>query len=155
MPYVNTRKMLLKAQSEGYAIGAFNIENMEFVQAAIEAAEEMESPIILATSVNTLKYASSNIFSSMVKSTCENSEIPVALHLDHGESYQDVIGVIKSGYLSAMIDGSKLTYLENVELTAKVTALCGNFDITVEGELGQILKQQMILYEIQRWIHWQ
>ena len=103
MPYVNTRKMLLKAQSEGYAIGAFNIENMEFVQAAIEAAEEMESPIILATSVNTLKYASSNIFSSMVKSTCENSEIPVALHLDHGESYQDVIGVIKSGYLSAMI----------------------------------------------------
>ena len=138
MPYVNTRKMLLKAQSEGYAIGAFNIENMEFVQAAIEAAEEMESPIILATSVNTLKYASSNIFSSMVKSTCENSEIPVALHLDYGESYQDVIGVIKSGYLSAMIDGSKLTYLENVELTAKVTALCGNFDITVEGELGAI-----------------
>ena len=64
--------------------------------------------------------------------------MPVALHLDHGESYQDVIGVIKSGYLSAMIDGSKLTYLENVELTAKVTALCGNFDITVEGELGAI-----------------
>ena len=62
MPYVNTRKMLLKAQSEGYAIGAFNIENMEFVQAAIEAAEEIESPIILATSLNTLKYASSNIF---------------------------------------------------------------------------------------------
>jgi len=138
MPIVNTRKMLQEAQREHYAVGAFNVENMEFVQAVVEAAEELQSPVMLATSVNTLKYGIPELFYSMVEACAEKVSVPVAIHLDHGESYLDIMSVVRGGYKSVMFDGSKKPYIENLNETMKITELCHYFDISVEGELGAI-----------------
>lgn len=138
MQIVNTKEMLANAQKGRYAVGAFNIENMEFAQAVIEAAEELRSPVILATSVNTLKYADPNIFISIVTAICDRATVPVSLHLDHGEQYFDVLSTTMAGYKSVMIDGSKKSYSDNLELTKKVVSICKPFDISVEGELGAI-----------------
>lgn len=134
----DTKRMLIDAQHNKYAVGAFNVENMEFVQAVVEAAEELRSPVIIATSVNTLKYAKPETFVSLVNSIGEKSCIPIAIHLDHGTSYIDVLSVIKGGYKSVMFDGSKLSYSANVTETKKIVDLCSYFDISVEGELGAI-----------------
>lgn len=138
MPIVNTKQMLQAAQKGGYAVGAFNVENMEFVQAVIEAAEEMASPIIVATSVNTLKYAAPEIFSSITTACAQRVNVPVAMHLDHGEKLSDVMAVIRGGYTSVMFDGSKCAYAENMEGTKMVVEMCKAFAISVEGELGAV-----------------
>lgn len=138
MSIIGTDKILKLAQKENYAVGAFNVENMEFVQAVIEAAEETESPVIIATSVNTLRYATPEIFCSLVNSMSDNTNIPVALHLDHGESYMNVMAAIKGGYKSIMFDGSKLPYIDNVNETTKIVDICSYLGVCVEGELGAI-----------------
>lgn len=138
MSIVNTKRMLQAAQVGGYAVGAFNVENMEFVQAVVEAAQEMEAPIIVATSVNTLKYATPEIFRSITEACAQQVSVPVAIHLDHGEKMTDVMAVVRGGYTSVMFDGSKCTYAENVEGTKQVADMCKAFDISVEGELGAV-----------------
>lgn len=135
---VNTNEMLRKAQREKYAVGAFNVENMEMVQALIKVANKMESPIILATSVSTLKYANPDIFRAITEACTQNCSVPVAIHLDHGRDLKNVITSVKAGYKSVMFDGSLLAFRENVEKTMQIVELCKVFDISVEGELGAI-----------------
>lgn len=139
MSLANVKEMLYKAQIGHYAVPAFNIENMEMAMAVLSAAEETNSPIIMATSVSTLQYADSDIFYAMVKAICKKSKMNVALHLDHGDSFDTVMAALKSGYSSVMFDGSKMTYHENVSISRKITDVCHLFSIPVEGELGAIV----------------
>ncbi len=134
--YVTTKEMLLKAQEGNYAIGAFNVENMEMVQAVVSAAEELNAPVILQTTPSTVKYGGLEFFYANVKTAADKAKIPVALHLDHGESFELVKSALKAGYSSVMIDGSKLPLEENINLTKRVMEIAG--DIPVEAELGKL-----------------
>lgn len=136
MPYVNTKEMLLKAQAEHYAVGAFNVENMEMAQAAISAAEELRSPIILQTTPSTLKYANPSLFRAMIEDLAKDVTIPVAMHLDHGNTIELVEKSIAGGYSSIMIDGSPKSFEDNIAITKEVVAMKG--DRTVEAELGKV-----------------
>lgn len=138
MAIVNTNEMLSDAKQKHYAVGAFNIENMEFVQAVIWAAEEMHSPVILQTSVNTLKYATPEMFISMVRTCADTVKVPIAIHLDHGSTLFNVMSCVKAGYKSVMFDGSLFSYEKNVEQTRLVVELCKQIDVSVEAELGAI-----------------
>ena len=119
MALMTTKEMLLKAQREGYAVGAFNAENMEMVQAVIEAAEEMKAPVIIQTTPGTLNYADPEMFYGMCAAAAQKASVPVALHLDHGNSFELAVQAMKAGYTSVMIDGSHETFEENVALTKK------------------------------------
>lgn len=136
MPFVTTRRLLLDAQKGGYAIGAFNAENMEMVQAIIMAAEEMNAPVIVQTTAGTLKYAPPRCFAGMVSKLAAASKVPVALHLDHGDSYMLAEECKREGYTSLMIDGSLLPYDGNVSLTSRVVEMAG--ELPVEAELGTV-----------------
>ena len=136
MPFVTTAEMLKKAQSEGYAVGAFNAENMEMVQAILSAAEAEQAPVILQTTPGTLKYAGPKCFAGLVSRLAGSAKVPAALHLDHGSSYELAEECAKEGYTSLMIDGSKLPYEENIALTCRVVSMaCG---LPVEAELGTV-----------------
>ena len=136
MSYVTTREMLKKALEQHYAIGAFNAENMEMVQAIIEAAEAKRAPVMIQTTPGTLKYADPMIFAGMVSRLAEKATVPVALHLDHGNSYELAEYCVKQGYTSVMIDGSLLPFEENIALSRRVVEMAG--DIPVEAELGTV-----------------
>ncbi len=136
MPLVTTRQLLLDAQKGGYAIGAFNAENMEMVQAIILAAEEMNAPVIVQTTAGTLKYAPPTCFSGMIGKLAATAKVPVALHLDHGNSYELAEECKREGYTSLMIDGSLLPYEDNVALTRRVVEMAG--ELPVEAELGTV-----------------
>lgn len=133
-----SKKILLDAQAGGYGVGAFNIENMEMAQAAIAAAEATRSPILLQTTPSTLKYASCALFSAQVRALAEAASVPVALHLDHGSSFSLAVEAFHSGYTSIMIDGSKLPFEENIDLTTRVVAVCHSAGVPVEAELGMV-----------------
>lgn len=136
MALVSSYEMLLKAQREGYALGAFNVENMEMVQAVIEAAEEMHSPVMIQTTPGTLKYATPAMFAAMVKTLAEGASVPVCLHLDHGDCVDTVRNCMAAGYTSLMIDGSKLDFEENIALARQVVDMAG--DCPIEAELGTV-----------------
>ncbi len=136
MPFVTTYDMLKAAQAGGYAIGAFNAENMEMVQAIIGAAEEMNSPVIVQTTAGTLKYAPPSCYAGMVSRLAAAAKVPVALHLDHGNSYELARECMQEGYTSLMIDGSLLPYDGNVSLTRRVVEMAG--ELPVEAELGTV-----------------
>ena len=136
MPFVTSREMLLAAQAGQYAIGAFNVENMEMAQAVIAAAEEMNAPVMLQTTPGTLKYANPEIFAGMISRMARDAKVPVALHLDHGSSFALAEQCVRAGYTSVMIDGSPLSFDENVALTCSVVAMAG--DLPVEAELGKV-----------------
>lgn len=138
MAIVNTNIMLRDAKLNHYAVGAFNIENMEFAQAIIWAANSMHSPIILQTSENTLKYASPTLFCSIVQTLAKEVSIPVAIHLDHGTSYASVLACVNAGYKSIMYDGSMLPYKNNIEVSKRLVNLCNPQGISVEAEIGAI-----------------
>lgn len=138
MGLVDTRDMLLKAQEEKYAIGAFNIENMEMAQAVIETAEEMESPVICAVSQNAMKYARADLYCAIVAAIAKHVKVPVAIHVDHAETEETALKALCGNFTSVMIDGSKLTYRENRNLTKRVVDICNIFSIPVEGEIGPI-----------------
>ena len=138
MGLVDTREMLLKAQTEKYAVGAFNIENMEMAQAVIECAEELPSPIICAVSQNAMKYASADLYYSMVASIASHVRVPVAIHVDHAETEETALKALRGKFTSVMIDGSKLTYSENRDLTKRIVDICSLFNVPVEGEIGPI-----------------
>ena len=138
MPLVTTKKMLLDAQKGGYAVGAFNVENMEMVQAVISAAEELQSPVILQTTPSTLKYATPELFLANAKAEAEKASVPVAMHLDHGSSFELAMRCFHAGYTSIMIDGSHGSFEENIAVSKAVVSVCKVVGIPVEAELGKV-----------------
>lgn len=138
MALTDTREMLLRAQSGGYAIGAFNAENMEIMQAVFEAAAETQSPFILQTTPSMLKYAMADVFFALTRGLSAVSSVPVALHLDHGDSFATAAKCLRAGYTSVMIDGSKLSFEENIALTTRVVEMCSPCTVPVEAELGKV-----------------
>lgn len=130
--------MLQDAQDGHYAVGAFNVENMEMVMAVIEAAEEMNAPVIMQTTPSTVKYAGLDYYLANVKAAAERADIPVALHLDHGSSYGLAMQALRTGYTSIMIDGSHEGFEDNVVLTKAVVDACRPSGIPVEAELGKV-----------------
>ena len=138
MALVSSKEILMKAQQEGYAVGAFNAENMEMVQAIVAAAEELSSPVIIQTTPGSLQYADTDMFFGMVNAEAKKAKVPVALHLDHGNSAELCAKAILSGYTSIMIDGSKLAFSENVALTKKVVEFAHAMGVLVEGEVGTV-----------------
>ena len=138
MPLVTSKEMLEKAKEHGYAVGAFNVENMEMVMAVLAAAEETGSPVIMQTTPGTVKYAGLDYYLANVRAAAERSEIPVAMHLDHGNSFELACEAFRTGYTSIMIDGSKKPFEENIALTRSVTDVCHAGGVPVEGELGRV-----------------
>lgn len=138
MALVTTKQMLLDAQKGGYAVGAFNVENMEMVQAVIAAAEELDSPVIIQTTPSTLKYASPELFLANAKAEAEKAGVPVAMHLDHGNSFGLAMKCFRAGYTSIMIDGSHGTFEENIAVSKAVVDVCHPANIPVEAELGKV-----------------
>ncbi len=120
MALVTTEKMLKDAQAGHYAVGAFNVENLEFVMAVLAAAEETKSPVIMQTTPGTIKTAGLDYFYGMVKAAAERASVPVALHLDHGDGYDRCMQAFRTGYTSVMIDGSHETFEDNIALTKLV-----------------------------------
>ena len=138
---VNTREMFAKAVKGGYAIPAYNFNNMEQMQAIIGACVETKSPVILQVSKGARDYANINLLRNMAKGATEYAhelgyDIPIVLHLDHGDSFETCKDCIDNGFSSVMIDGSSLPYEENIAVTRKVVEYAHQFDVTVEGELG-------------------
>ena len=139
MPLMNTRAMFDKAYDGGYAIGAFNVNNMEIVQGITEAAGELKAPVILQVSKGARAYANHTYLVKLVEAAVkENPDIPIALHLDHGDSFELCKSCIDGGFTSVMIDASSKPYEENVELTKKVVEYAHKYDVTVEAELGTL-----------------
>lgn len=138
MSLVTTKKMLLDAQEKGYAVGAFNVENMEMVMAVVSAAEELNSPVIMQTTPSTVKYADFDYFYANVKVAAENASVPVAIHLDHGNSFELAMKAFRTGYTSIMIDGSHGSFEDNISLTSSVVKVCRAANVPVEAELGKV-----------------
>ena len=135
---VTSRELLLDAQKNKYAVGAFNVENMEMVLAVLNAAEQTKSPVIMQTTPGTLKYAGADFYFANIRAAAERSNIPVVCHLDHGNSFETAIKAFHTGYTSIMIDGSKLKFEENIALTKSVVDVCHAGNIPVEAELGRV-----------------
>ena len=140
MPLVDTREMFKKAYEGHYAIGAFNINNMEQIQGIVDACNELHSPVILQVSRGARKYAKPIYLKKMVEAAVEDSNIPIALHLDHGDTFETCKDCIDGGFKSVMIDGSSLSLEENIALTKKVCEYAHKHVpyVTVEGELGRL-----------------
>jgi len=135
---VTGSEILQDAHKNNYAVGAFNINNMEIVQAIIEAAEETNSPVILQASQGGLKYAGVEYIAEMGKLAARNAKVPVAVHLDHGTDFDQVMLCIRHGFTSVMIDGSRFDLGKNIEVTKKVIEVAHAVGVSVEAELGKI-----------------
>ena len=138
MPLVSTKEMFQKAYEGGYAIGAFNVNNMEIIQGITEAAKEVNAPLILQVSSGARKYANHTYLVKLVEAAIEETGLPIALHLDHGNSFELCKSCIDGGFTSVMIDGSHLPYEENIALTKKVVDYAHARGCVVEGELGRL-----------------
>jgi fructose-bisphosphate aldolase class II len=138
MALVPVTELLLHANREGYAVGAFNANNMEIIQAIVEAAEKENSPVIMQASQGAIKYAGLEFITGMVKIAAGATRVPVALHLDHGTDFNQVVRCIRSGFSSVMYDGSKLPLEQNIAITNKVLEICRPIGVSVEAELGKI-----------------
>lgn len=138
MPLVTTKQLLLDAQKGGYAVGAFNVENMEMVQAVVEAAEELKSPVIMQTTPSTVKYADLAYFYANVKTAAKKATVPVVMHLDHGNSFELAMQALRVGYTSIMIDGSHESFEDNIAVSKAVADACHPSGVCVEAELGKV-----------------
>ncbi len=138
MPLTTPEKIFQKAYEGNYAIGAFNVNNMEIIQGIMEAAEEEKSPLILQVSAGARKYAGHNYIVKMVEAAVEDSTVPVILHLDHGANFEICKEVIDGGFTSVMIDGSHLPFEENIAVTKKVVEYAHPRGVWVEAELGRL-----------------
>lgn len=138
MPLVTTTEMFKKAYDGGYAIGAFNVNNMEIVQAITEAADELKSPIILQCSAGARKYAKHAYLVHLVQAALEETNIPIALHLDHGADFEVCKQCIDGGFTSVMYDGSSLPYEENIKIAKQVADYAHDKGVVVEAELGTL-----------------
>ena len=138
MAFVNTKEMFEKAYKGGYAIGAFNVNNMEIIQGIVEAAKAENAPLILQVSAGARKYAKHAYLVKLVEAAMEDSGLDIALHLDHGDSFEICKSCIDGGFTSVMIDGSSLPFEENIRLTKEVVEYAHARNVTVEGELGRL-----------------
>lgn len=138
MPLVTSTEMFKKAYEGGYAIGAFNVNNMEIVQGITEAAKEVNSPLILQVSAGARKYAKHVYLMKLIEAAIEDTNLPICVHLDHGDSFEICKSCIDGGFTSVMIDGSKYSFEENIELTKKVVDYAHERGVVVEGELGKL-----------------
>ncbi|MCD5405377.1 MAG: class II fructose-1,6-bisphosphate aldolase [Desulfotomaculum sp.] len=138
MALVTVAELLKKAEEGKYAVGAFNCNNMEIVQAIITAAEAERAPVIIQASQGAIKYAGLEWVAGMAKLAAERAKVPAAIHLDHGTSFEQCVKCIRAGFSSVMIDGSKLPFEENVALTNKVVEVARAVGVSVEAELGKI-----------------
>lgn len=138
MPLVTSEKMLLDAQKGNYAVGAFNVENMEMVKSVIAAAEELKAPVMLQTTPSTIKYGTVETYAAIVRAEAEKASVPVCLHLDHGNSFELAVRAMKAGYTSVMIDGSGEDFENNIAVTKKVVDVAKAIGIPVEAELGKV-----------------
>lgn len=138
MALVTTKEMLLHAQKNHYAVGAFNVENMEMVQAVVAAAEESCSPVIMQTTPSTVRYASLDYFYANAKVAAEHASVPVAIHLDHGDSFKLAMQALRAGYTSIMIDGSHESFEDNIAVSKAVHDACAPSGVPVEAELGKV-----------------
>ena len=138
MPLVNSTGMFKKAYDGGYAIGAFNVNNMEIVQGITEAAKELNAPLILQVSAGARKYAKHAYLVKLVEAALEDTDLPIALHLDHGADFEVCKSCIDGGFTSVMIDGSHHSLEDNIKLTKQVVEYAHDRGVTVEGELGRL-----------------
>ncbi len=138
MPIVTTKEMFKKAYEGGYAIGAFNVNNMEIIQGITEAAKEEKSPLILQVSAGARKYAKHVYLMKLIEAAVEDTDLPICVHLDHGDSFEVCKSCIDGGFSSVMIDGSKYSFKENIELTRRVVEYAHERGVVVEGELGKL-----------------
>lgn len=135
---VTGKELLLHAQENKYAVGAFNANNMEIIQAIIGAAEELNSPVIIQASQGGLNYAGIDYIAGLAKIAAANSKVPVAIHLDHGTDFAQIIQCIRNGFTSVMIDASKYALEENIEKTKEIVRIAHSVGVSVEAELGKI-----------------
>ena len=138
MALVSTKEMFEKAYKGGYAVGAFNVNNMEIVQGITEAAAELKSPLILQVSAGARKYAKHNFLVKLVEAALLECDLPIALHLDHGDSFELCKSCIDGGFTSVMIDGSHHSFEDNIKLTKQVVDYAHAHGVSVEGELGRL-----------------
>ena len=138
MALVTVAELARKASQGGYAVGAFNLNNMEILQAVIVAAEEERSPVILQASQGGLKYAGIDYIVAMAEVAAKNASVPVALNLDHGTSFEQAMECIRKGFSAVMIDGSHLLFEDNIALVNRVTDVAHAVGVSVEAELGRI-----------------
>ena len=138
MALVTTRELFADAQKNGYAIGAFNVENMEMVQAVAAAAEELKAPVIMQTTPSTVKYADLKYFYANAKAAAEMASVPIVMHLDHGNSFDLAMRALRVGYTSIMIDGSHESFEDNIAVSKAVADACHPSGVPVEAELGKV-----------------
>lgn len=138
MPLVTTKEMFEKAYKGGYAIGAFNVNNMEIIQGITEAAKELNAPLILQVSKGARNYANPIYLTKLVEAALEDTGLPICLHLDHGDSFETCKSCIDGGFTSVMIDGSHLPFEENIAVTKRVVDYAHDRGVVVEGELGRL-----------------
>ena len=138
MPIVTTKEMFQKAYAGGYAVGAFNVNNMEIIQGITEAAGELKAPVILQVSKGARSYANHTYLVKLVEAAAQENDIPIALHLDHGDSFELCKSCIDGGFTSVMIDASSKPFAENIELTRKVVEYAHDHGAVVEAELGTL-----------------
>jgi len=138
MPLVNSTEMFKNAYDGGYAIGAFNVNNMEIVQGITEAAKEVNAPLILQVSAGARKYAKHAYLMKLVEAALEDTDLPIVLHLDHGADFEVCKSCIDGGFTSVMIDGSHHSFEDNIKLTKQVVEYAHDHGVTVEGELGRL-----------------
>ena len=138
MPLVTSTEMFKKAYEGGYAIGAFNVNNMEIIQGITEAAKEVNAPLILQVSAGARKYAKHTYLVKLVEAALEDTGLPICLHLDHGEDFEICKSCVDGGFTSVMIDGSKYDFQENIRLTKQVVDYAHSKGVVVEGELGKL-----------------
>lgn len=146
MPYVNTKHILEKANKGYYAVPALNINNLEFLQAIVEAGIEENAPIIIETSEGAIKYAGNGdvtrgakLFVSLVRTFADEADIPISLHVDHGKDFKILMAAIKAGYSSIMIDASEYPFDRNVKETKKMVEIAHSVGVSVEAELGRLV----------------
>lgn len=138
MPLVTSKEMFQKAYEGGYAIGAFNVNNMEIIQGITEAAKEVNAPLILQVSAGARKYAKHTYLMKLVEAAIADTGLPICLHLDHGEDFEICKSCIDGGFTSVMIDGSKHSFEKNIEVTRQVVEYAHAHGVVVEGELGRL-----------------
>ncbi len=138
MPLTTSKDILIRAYKEGWAVGAFNANNLEYVQAIIEACAEEKSPVILQASQGAIKYAGLHNIVDMVKNVADSVSIPVVLHLDHGTDFKQNVECLKVGFTSLMFDGSLLSYEDNVRITRSLVEMAHAVGVPVEAELGRV-----------------
>ncbi len=145
MPLASSKDVLLKARAEGYAVGAFNLNNMEMAQAIVTAAEEEQSPVIIQASQGAIKYAGLEMITAMANVLADHASVPIVLHLDHGTDYKQNVKCLRAGFTSLMFDGHDLPLEENIAVTRKIVEIAHAVNLPVEAEIGSVLTIEGLL----------